>query len=149
MYFALVILLMLVLPVISILIEAGGSSSSTTLIPLIGKWFVFWAAGVRMFLAGIRQVLQPKFTAKEIFAIDDIESLPIVREVGFANLSIGFLGICSVFRGDWILPAAMVGGLYYGFAGLGHVFQRHRNAKKNLAMISDIFIFFLFCVGCV
>ncbi len=135
---------MLVLPVISILIEAGGSSSSTTLIPLIGKWFVFWAAGVRMFLAGIRQVLQPKFTAKEIFAIDDIESLPIVREVGFANLSIGFLGICSVFRGDWILPAAMVGGLYYGFAGLGHVFQKHRNAKKNLAMISDIFIFFLF-----
>jgi hypothetical protein len=32
---------------------------------LVGKWFVFWAAvGVRLGLAGLRQILQPSFTAE-------------------------------------------------------------------------------------
>jgi hypothetical protein len=141
MYSASVILLMLVLPVISILIEAAGLPNSAGVTHLIGRWFVFWAVGARLFIAGVRQVVQPQFTAKEIFAIQDQAALPIVRELGFANLSMGLLGICSIFRADWILPGAVVGGLYYGFAGLGHIFQKHRNAKENLAMISDVFIF--------
>ena len=33
------------------------------LMPLVGKWFVFWAVGARLFIAGIRQVIQPAFTA--------------------------------------------------------------------------------------
>jgi hypothetical protein len=27
--------------------------------PFIGTWFVFWPVGVRLFVAGLRQVLQP------------------------------------------------------------------------------------------
>jgi hypothetical protein len=72
---------------------------------------VFWAGGVRLLIAGIRQVVQPRFTAEEIFRIHDRASFPIVREVGFANLSTGLLGICSLFRVGWVVPAAIVAGL--------------------------------------
>jgi hypothetical protein len=34
-----------------------------------------------------------------------------------------------------------VGGLYYGLAGLGHVFQKSKNAKEYMAMVSDGFVF--------
>ena len=37
-------------------------------------------------MAGIRQITNPAFTAKEIFHIDSMASLAIVRELGFANL---------------------------------------------------------------
>ena len=143
MYFVTVVLLLLVLPAASVVVESVSSGHSVSMIALIGKWFVFWAGGVRLFIAGVRQVIQPQFTAEEIFDIQDRRSFAIVRELGFANLSMGFLGMASVLRPGWVVPAALVGGLYYGLAGLGHVFQKGRNAKENMALISDIFIFLL------
>jgi hypothetical protein len=141
MYFVFVILLMLVLPVISMTAESVWSAHTSSITFLTGKWFVFWGVGVRLFIAGARQVIQPRFTAEEIFGMGDRSAFPIVRELGFANLSMGLLGICSLARVGWIVPAALVGGLYYGLAGIGHVFQKERNAKENMAMISDMFIF--------
>ncbi len=55
----------------------------------------------------------------------------------------GALGICSIFRPGWVVPAAIVGGLYYGLAGIGHAMQKTRNAKRNMAMLSDGFVFFV------
>ena len=141
MYFALVTLLLLVLPVASIIAEEMLSASTVDLVFLIGKWFVFWSVGVRLFVAGVRQVAGPRFTAEEIFAIRDPGSFAIVREVGFANLSMGILGICSVVRFGWTVPAAVVGGLYYGLAGLGHLIRSEKNSKEYLPLISDFFIF--------
>jgi hypothetical protein len=141
MYFAVVILLLLLLPVVSITAEAALSQHAVSWEFLTGKWFVFWGVGVRLFIAGARQVIQPRFTAEEIFGLRDRSAFPIVRELGFANLSMGLLGICSLVRPGWIVPAALVGGLYYGLAGIGHVFQKERNAKENVAMISDGFVF--------
>src|SRR5580704_14536861 len=141
MYFAIVILLLLIFPLASVTTEAVLSRHTVSVILLIGKWFVFWAVGVRLFIAGARQVIQPRFTAEEIFGLADRGVFPIVRELGFANLSMGLLGICSLVRSGWIVPAALVGGLYYGLAGIGHVFQKEKNAKENIAMVSDGFIF--------
>jgi hypothetical protein len=141
MYFAIVLLLMLILPAASVSVEAARSHYAVDLIFLVGKWFVFWAVGVRLFIAGIRQVVQPQFTAQEIFDIHDPASFVVVRELGFANISIGLLGICSLFRGAWIVPAAIVGGLYYGLAGGLHVFGKDKNATELTAMISDGFAF--------
>jgi hypothetical protein len=137
MYFATVILLLLVLPAISIVFES--LHEGVTLI-LVGKWFVFWAAGVRLFIAGLRQVLQPGFTAQEIFGLTDRGAFAIVRELGFANISMGLLSICSLFHTAWVVPGAVVGGLYYGLAAAGHVGQAHRNAKENMALYSDVWI---------
>ena len=128
---------------ISIFIEAAGFPSGAAITFLIGRWFVFWAVGVRLFVAGLRQTGQPQFTAREIFGIGDPASVPIVREVGFLNLAMGFLSICSALRAAWVMPGAVVGGLYYGLAGLGHVFKKDKNPKEPLAPISNLGVFAL------
>jgi hypothetical protein len=139
MYFIIVVLFLLVCPLASAAIEAFRFHENLTSLVLIGRWWTFWAVGVRLFTAGVRQVVQPRFTAEEIFGIRDTTVLPIVREIGFANLSVGTLGICSIFRPAWVIPSAVVGCLYYGFAGLGHLPHKNKNAKEHTAMISDVF----------
>ena len=141
MYFAAIVLLLLILPLTSIAVVASFSWHMMTDMQVVGKWFVFWAVGIRLFLAGVRQVLQPSFTSVEIFAIYEPKAFAIVRELGFANLSMGTLGILSLWHQGWTLPAAIVGGLYYGLAGLGHVKQPRKNAKEYAAMITDVFAF--------
>jgi hypothetical protein len=139
MYLASIVLLLLVIPAASVAIETmffGGS-----LVASLAKWFVFWPVGVRLFMAGIKQTLQPQFTAEGIFGIKDPSAQGLVREIGFGNLSIGALGLLSLLRPDFLLPAAIVGGLYYGLAGLGHVTGGEGNAKKRIAMVSDLLIF--------
>src|ERR1700691_4224281 len=122
MYFIFVVLLMFVLPVASIATEVLWFRDGAGLMFLIGKWFVFWTVGVRLLLAGIRQVVQPRFTAESIFDVKDPAANAMVREIGFGNLAMGTVGLASLAQPAWLVPAAIVGGLYYGLAGAGHVF---------------------------
>lgn len=116
------------------------------LMALVGKWFTFWAVGVRLFLAGVTQTFRPQFTAESIFAIKDQAALGIVREVGFGNLAMGSLGSLSLAYPDWVMPAAIVGGLYYGLAGVGHAMRGERNVKEQIALVSDLAIFVLLAI---
>ena len=141
MYYLTVALLMFVLPTGSILVELFAFRSSHAFTLLLGKWFVFWAVGGRLLVAGLRQAIQPRFTAETILGIKGEEPLQVVQELGFANISIGVIGIVSIFNSAWIMPAAIVGGLLYGCAGIRHVVKDKRNAMENTAMVSDLFIF--------
>jgi hypothetical protein len=146
MYFLTVALLLIVLPSASVCIEVFLHHGEISIITLMGQWWTFWAVGIRLFIAGVRQVVQPRFTAEEIFQIHDPASFPIVREVGFGNLAMGILGICCLSRSEWLVPAAIVGGLYYGFAGLGHVPQKEKNSKEWTAMASDLLVCLLLAI---
>jgi hypothetical protein len=151
MYYAIVALLMFALPLVSVAVDAAPSAAPATL--LIGKWYVFWAVGVRLLLAGLRQVVQPRYTAQVILGLKSDESLLVVRELGFANLSLGLCGILSMVFPEWRVPVALAGGVFYGLAGGNHVLQAHRNRLENVAMGSDIFasvvllVFFALYVG--
>jgi hypothetical protein len=140
MYLAVIILLMGVLPVLSIAVEAL-SRPDALLVILIGKWFVFWSVGARLVLAGVRQIANPAFTARAIFAIDDPKALILVRELGFGTLSIGLIGIAALAMKAWVVPAAIACGLFYGLAGIQHAASSHRSRLETIAMISDLFIF--------
>ena len=141
MYIVPIILVMFVCPALSVGIEAAASHHAVSIFALTTKWFVFWAVGIRLFTAGVRQVLQPAFTVREIFELQSAESYPFVREVGSGNLSMGTLGICSLYHPGWIVSAALVGGPYYGPAGLLHALRRGKNAIEQTATISDAFAF--------
>ena len=145
MYFISVLLLLLVIPAASVAIEAMHIGAGADIMGLVGKWFVFWACGVRLFVGGITQTLKPEFTAKSIFDIDAPAAHAIVREVGFGNLAMGTLSLATILEPAWIVPAAIVGGLYYGLAGLGHVL-RCGNLKEQVALWSDLAIFLLLSV---
>lgn len=139
MYYAVVATLMFLFPLASIAIEGAGGRAALGA-ALVGKWFVFWSVGLRLLMAGVRQVLQPEYTANVILGLESSESLLLVRELGFANLALGLVGISSLPFPGWRLPVALAGGVFYGLAGANHVLQPHRNQLENVAMTSDLFV---------
>ncbi len=86
------------------------------------------------------QVSKPQFTAESIFNLHDPAAHGLVREIGFGNLSMGTLGLVSLIAHSWVVPAAVAGGMYYGLAGLGHLMRSERNAKEQVALVSDLLI---------
>jgi hypothetical protein len=139
MYYLIVIAFMFVLPVASVGIDVLAAGTHLS-IALIGKWFVFWSVGWRLLLAGVKQIAQPAYTAREILGLKSDEALILVRELGFANVAMGALGIASLFVAPWQRGAALVGAVFYGLAGVNHVRQPHRNRMENMALVSDLFI---------
>jgi hypothetical protein len=142
MYLAIVILLMGVMPVGSILVEHfSAGPAGVDWWTLIGKWFVFWAVGVRLATAGLRQVAQPSFTAEKIFEIRDKAARVVVQELGFANLAMGLLAVLTLAAPQWTAAAAIAGAIFYGLVGAKHVLKGVRNRNEMIATVSDIFIF--------
>ena len=140
MYIFAVTFLMFIFPIVSIVIEILVNKNHSALIELIGKWFVFWAIGIRLFTAGLRQIIKPGLTSEGILGIKSKEAWQLVRELGFANVAMGITGIITLWKPDWLLPEALIGGLFLLLAGLEHVPKKNRNFEENLAMYSDLAI---------
>jgi hypothetical protein len=143
MYLAVVLLTMLVLPVGAIGIDHG-SAPGTPLMLLVGKWFVFWSAGLRLLLAGLRQFFQPRFTAHEIFGLEDDHALPLVRELGVANFATSVVAILSLAWPSFRLPVAIAAGIFFGIAGIRHALEPARSRNQIVAMVSDLFAAMVF-----
>jgi hypothetical protein len=139
-YVAVVVLSALVLPAISVLAEVLLKKNQPLSLDLAARWFIFWAVGVRLLMAGLRQIFNPAFTAKDIFHIDHPPSHEIVRELGFANLCFGLVGVLSLFLPSWRAVSAFASGLYYGLAGLNHAAKKPATANEAVALVSDLFI---------
>ena len=139
MYYAIVAALMFLLPMASIATEAWVSAMPLGA-QLVVKWFVFWSVGCRLLLAGMKQIYQPAYTAQKILGLKGDDSLILVRELGFANVAMGVLGVLSLFQQPWRLGAALAGGVFYGLAGINHAVQLHRNPLQHVAMSSDLFV---------
>ncbi len=140
MYIAIVALTMAILPAASIAVQHALDPASSLLV-LAGRWFVFWGVGVRLTLAGVRQFFQPQFTAREIFRMKGDEALPIVRELGVANIATGVVGLLSVAAPGFTLPVAIAAAIFYGAAGVRHAAERDRSLNETVAMASDLFLF--------
>ena len=139
MYLAIVALTMFILPIGAVLGDHLHQPAAP-LLALVGKWFVFWSVGVRLGLAGLRQFIQPGFTAREIFHMESEEALPLVRELGVANLASGVVGLLSIAFATFTLPVAISSGLFYGIAGVRHLMEPNRSVNENVATVSDLFL---------
>ena len=137
MYLAIVVALMFVLPIASVTYELAGASAAFSWL-VVGKWFAFWSVGIRLFSAGLRQIIQPRYTAQVILGLKGEESLILVRELGFANLAMGLLGLLSLLFAGWRAAAVLVGGVFYALAGVNHMLHPHRGKLENVAMVSDL-----------
>jgi hypothetical protein len=139
-FVAAVVLFMGVFPTATAVIDGFTHSDHAAVIDLIGKWFVFWAVGVRLLTAGARQILKPALTSEGILGIKGREAWQLVRELGFANVSIGLAGVLSLWKPTWRVPDALIGGLFLLLAGVEHVPKPTRSFEENLAMYSDLAI---------
>jgi hypothetical protein len=112
----------------------------------MGKWFVFWAIGIRVFTAASRQIIRPEFTAKDILGMDNKNDFIIVRELGFSNIAIGTIAIVSFFIQNWIPAAALAGCIFLGLAGINHIFRGPVNSMEWIVLISDLFVSFVLAI---
>jgi len=138
-YLASLLLLMVVVPAVSVWVDYAPNTGNSLMF-LVGKWFVFWAIGVRLFAAGLRQVSRPLFTLQQIFHIQDPCGQVVVRELGFANICFGLVGMLALFIPSWRPAAAFAGGLYMGIAGVYHLVKKPATPNEVVAMVSDIYI---------
>jgi len=138
MYILMITFIMFVFPIVSILVDLFVFRSSAGIMFLVGKYFVLWAVGIRLFTAGLRQAVNPRFTAEKILEIQGTEQFIIVQELGFANLAMGALGLSTMLFPNWLAPAALVGCLFFGLAGVRHIFSKERNLNETGALISNL-----------
>jgi len=139
-YRVVVVLLLIVLPLCSVVLEHA-LHPGLAWMALIAKWFVFWVVGVRLLLAGVTQILRPAYTARTIFRFKTDEALPVVREVGIANLAGGIVATASIIIPAFLLPMALWGAVYYAGAGVGHAALKERSGNENAAMLTDLYAF--------
>jgi hypothetical protein len=139
-----VVLFFAVLPIGASAVEMVLNHAVSTDVLL--KWFTFSGIGLRLFSCGLKQVVNPAFTASEIFEIKDDKCNPLVRELGFANICFGTLGALSLFVPGLRIAAALAGGLYLGLAGFMHLFRKGKNKSELFAMLSDFWIFTILAV---
>lgn len=144
LYFINVVATGLLLPILSIGCEYFLHDKPLT-IHTIGIWFVFWAVGIRLLIAGIRQISKPAFTAS-IFSISSSESYPIIRELGFANVTMGITASLSLFYTSFYVPGLLLGLLYFGLAGFMHVSKKAASFNEGVALVSDLYVFIV-CMG--
>jgi len=134
-----VCLMVLVIPVIGSVTERILQKVPLTF-ELFGKWFIFSAAGLRLLVAGLQQSIRPAFTSEKIFHIEGTESYPIVRELGFANMCFGLVGIVSLFKPEWRIVSAFASGIYYGLAAVLHIVKKPVGANEAFALWTDVVI---------
>jgi hypothetical protein len=139
LYFLIVGSLMVVLPIASAIVELS-MDGHRAWAASVEQWFVFWAVGVRLLTAGLRQITQPSYTAEKILGIKDPDAILVVRELGFANTAIGAVAAISLVAHSWILPGAVLGAIFYALAGINHLLHADRNKLENVAMVSDLFV---------
>ena len=140
MYVVMVVALMFALPIVASLIEALFVSHAPFNLGVLLRWFVFFPVGVRLTLAGIRQVVQPRYTAEVVLGIKSPETHLVVRELGFANCAIGLIGLVSIVSTDYLYPAGLAGTVFYGLAGLNHLLHKGRTRNQSIAMVSDLLV---------
>ena len=94
-----VFLNILVLPILSIifnLIINYRKNIVENIYEIIGKWFIFWALGIRLVIAGLMQLFNPIYTNNLLQL--NLNDFIIIQELGLANFSIGLLCIISFFK---------------------------------------------------
>jgi hypothetical protein len=140
-YLAVVLGLMVILPIATFVVERSLATNIHDSWETLFRWFIFWGIGVRLLVAGIRQVVQPSFTARDIFHLSSSDAEVVVRELGLANVCMGLAAAASGLVASWRACAAFTGGLYFGIAGAMHVIKRPATPNEWVALTSDVFIF--------
>ncbi len=141
MYVVMVVAFMIVLPLVSVVIELVVSGGDADVWMTIGKWFLFWGVGVRLFITGLSQAFKPQFTSDNILGGDTSpQTLQIVQELGYANLGMGAVGLIAPWVSDWAIPAAIPATVFLGLAGIRHIGKSGKNGKELLATATDLFV---------
>ncbi len=110
------------IPIIGALIQLLVSKKPKTLnriTEVLLIWFLGFGIGVGSIFSGLAQVLDPQMVAQSV----GWPNTPFLREVGFANISYGILGLLSIrYRSFWA-PTIIAYTVFMWGAAIGHIYD--------------------------
>lgn len=93
--------------------------TSNRLFELLLLWFLGIGIGIGSIFNGLLQVFNPQMVAQLV----GWPNTPFLREVGFANISYGVLGLLSIrYRSFWI-PTIIAFTVFMWGAAAGHIYN--------------------------
>jgi len=129
---------MVIIPAICVAVEHFRKPEQA-IIFLLCKWFVFWAVGVRGLTGGLMQAFNPSYTANLLQVTTD--NYLIIQELGFANMAIGVLGICSLFYQRFRKPAALCSAIFLTGAAALHISRLSIiDLGELMSLAGDLFV---------
>ncbi|CEL24052.1 putative membrane protein [Methanobacterium formicicum] len=95
---------------------------------LLLLWYLGVGIGVGSLFSGLVQVISPEIVAQST----GWGYSPFLREVGFANISYGILGLLAVrFRNFWA-PAIIAYAVFMWGAAAGHIYEIQQNVNLSV-----------------
>jgi hypothetical protein len=111
-----------VVPIIGALLHFFASKKARTknrFIELLLLWFLGFGIGIGSIFNGLAQVFSPEMVAQSV----GWPNTPFLREVGFANISYGILGLLSIkYRSFWA-PTIIAYAVFMWGAAIGHIYN--------------------------
>lgn len=137
-----------ILPLASVVAEMKLEETTLHWI-LFGKWFLFWASGIRLFIAGIWRVSDPEYIAIKVFRININENYAMIRELGIANIALGCMGILSLINEHWRLLAAITSAIFFGLMALQDFSRKSDTFNEYIVLVYDSTVFIVLVFFCV
>ena len=132
-------LLLTALPVLSVAYEYHFAQAALTG-ALIGKWFAFWAIGVRLMLAGCTQLASRRSKSRDVFAARE-DSKIVKKATGVADIVLAAMGFLCFEIGEASLLATITLGIYMGLACLQQDFKKPATITGWINMVYDLIVF--------
>lgn len=131
-----IIITMFLLPTICYLIE--NRKARVTGVDVC-KWYIFWTIGFRALTTGAMQFLNSSYTM-ELLQVSE-ESKIIIMELGFAQFGIGLIGILSIWKKSFRVPAIITYGIFMLGASIIHIVRfTTANAEEIVSLAGDLFV---------
>ncbi len=108
---------------------------------LIAKWFIFWGLGICLLVKGVVQLTIPRFAAFYSYHSINLKNREIVKQLGILNISIGALGVFSLFNEQAQQTAAFTAVIYFGLTTLWHFFRKADPAYEIISLVTDLLLF--------
>lgn len=109
---------------------------------IYAKWVIFWGIGLRYIISGFYFVYDPFQIGKESRSGHDAIAR-LAKDLGWAEVCIGLLGVVSLFEPGIRWVAGMVGGLLSGITGARHFTLDTLSKKDRLWTYINIVVFIL------
>ncbi|MCC7550777.1 MAG: hypothetical protein KO316_04625 [Methanobacterium sp.] len=127
----------IVVPVLGALIHLFLSKKPKTLnrvTEVLLLWYLGVGIGIGSIFSGLTQVLDPQMVAQSV----GWPNTPFLREVGFANISYGILGILSIkYRNFWA-PTIIAYAVFMWGAALGHIYNLQQTGNLAAGNIGTV-----------
>lgn len=82
-------------------------------------WFLGFGIGVGSIFSGLAQIISPEMVVQSV----GWPNTPFLREVGFANISYGILGIISIKYHSFWAPTIIAYAVFMWGAAISHIYN--------------------------